>query len=197
MLDEGHFRAVPESNRWLFAAACAERTAPVFRFFSATRSRSPFDAALEDLWHVEDGGVLRVHLERLDELNEAKPIRSPTSRLYATHALGVLVEALGIRAGDTSEGALGRVSMTALDVYANLDSVLRPDFPKPRVINPRNPPVGRLESEEVSIQLAHLTALVRGEGEAGSTRQGAQERASQLEFLLAHVQKKRKDAGLK
>jgi len=144
----------------VFAIACAERTAIVFRRLAAPASVVLYDAVLDSAWSsIKEGkSISSERLELLASVPEAEIEDSNRREHYATLAMGVLEHALGaLNTSDAGEAA-DLACCQSLDLYSCFDAIA---MGSPNIIvDPASPPdAGPLESAEIIEQSETLRVL--------------------------------------
>lgn len=152
-------------GRAAFALGCAERASPLPSRLGQTQVASLFRAGLatasERISGLAPPGAVRSAASGLESFFEAAADGERSVRLdLAIQALSVLSYALDALRADEDPQPAKWASAAALDLAANVDSLLEDDSPRTVAFDPRNlPPPGAHEAREMSAQQETLRLL--------------------------------------
>ena len=153
-------RSANALQRAIFAIACAERTAVVFRRFAASVSVAVYDTVLDSAWDAikKRKSIPVERRESLASVPEAEIEDSDLKEHYATLAMGVLEHAIDALNASDAWQAADLACCQSLDLYACFDAIAlgSPNM----IVDPANPPLpGPLEQAEIIEQSETLRFL--------------------------------------
>jgi len=175
----------------VFALACAERVAPVFRRLALPESAKVFDDVLGTAWLSITSEKCVTNAARglglINGLPEATADDSLRPEYYAMRSLSVLAYALQALAGDDLPVAIKSACSAALDLCAGCEFIICGKGTR-KIVYGQSPSLPEvLESVEMAAQNATLQALQNKTGLNESLCKNIRQMAKETSDQLAHV----------
>jgi hypothetical protein len=183
---------LPSDAQKLFVAICVSKVMPFVERFASKPTGHLAQEASDFVWRAAavtpDPKVASALAKRIRSAPEAQLDDSATLAYYAGSALGVFHHALNFitRSDPTETVRCGRL---VLELLGTVDSILRPNWPRPVITDPRNPPTpGAQQSAEASEQEYWATRLTAPDVSLDAVRERVDQRSGEIRLLLVKVE---------